>query len=166
MGGRGTRAIDTVRAAGVPFTVHEYEPGVSSGRDPGHRHYGREAAERLGVDPARIFKTLVVDVDGGLACAIVPVDAELDLKRFAAAARGRRAALADPAAAERATGYVVGGISPLGQRRPLRTVLDATASSLPTIFVSGGRRGLQIELAPDTLAELTNAAQAPIARRD
>lgn len=166
MGARGTRAIDAARAARVPFTVHEYEPAVPAGRDAGHHHYGREAAERLGLDPARIFKTLVVEVDGALACAIVPVDAELDLKRFAAAVSGRRAALADPAAAERATGYVVGGISPIGQRRRLPTVLDAGAWSFATVLVSGGRRGLQIELGPDSLAELTGATRATIARRD
>ena len=168
MSGRGTRALEVVRAAGVAHEVHEYEvPGPASPRDRDRRPpYGRDAAAALGVDPARVFKTLVASVDGHLAAAVVPVADELDLKSLAAALGGRRAALADSRDAERATGYVVGGISPLGGRLRLPTVLDASAAAFPTVFVSGGRRGLQLELAPADLARLSGAAQAPIARRD
>jgi Cys-tRNA(Pro)/Cys-tRNA(Cys) deacylase len=118
------------------------------------------------VDPGRVFKTLVAAVDGRLVAAVVPVSGELDLKALAATLGGRRAALADQAEAERATGYVVGGISPLGGRRRLPTVLDASAAAHPTIFVSGGRRGLQVELAPADLARLAGAIEAPVARDD
>ena len=121
--------------------------------------YGLEAAQQLGVDPARVFKTLVADVDGTLTVAIVPVAAKLDLR-----ALGKRADLADPRAAERATGYVTGGISPLGQRRALPTLLDASALDHDTIFVSAGRRGLEIELAPGDLLELTAGVAKPIVR--
>jgi Cys-tRNA(Pro)/Cys-tRNA(Cys) deacylase len=166
--GRGTRALDAVRAAGVAHVVHEYEvPGPASPRDRDRRpQYGQDAAAALGLDPARVFKTLVASVDGQLAAAVVPVAHELDLKAFAAALGGRRAALADPAEAERAPGSVVGGISPLGSRRRLPTVLDTSAAAHPTIFVSAGRRGLQLELAPGDLARLAGAMEAPIARRD
>ncbi len=148
--------------------IHEYEaPGPPSARDRDRRpQYGLEAAAALGLDPGRVFKTLVATVDGRLAAAIVPVANELDLKALAAALDGRRAALADPVEAERATGYVVGGISPLGMRRRLPTVLDRSAADFATVFVSGGRRGLQLELAPADLARLTLATEAPIARRD
>lgn len=165
MSARGTRAIDVLRRAGVAHSVHEYETEPATGRDRDTRpSYGLDAAAALEMDPRRIFKTLVATVDDRLAVAIVPVAAELDLKRLADALGGRRAAIADPAAAERATGYVVGGISPLGQRRPLPTVLDASAGDNATIFVSAGRRGLQIELAPSDLARLASAVVAPIAR--
>ncbi len=118
----------------------------------------------LGEDPARVFKTLVVAVDGALAVAILPASGELDLKAFAAALGGRRAELAEPAAAERATGYVIGGISPLGQRRRLPAVLDSSAEAFATILVSAGRRGLQVELAPADLARLTGARRGSIVR--
>ncbi|MFV2121905.1 Cys-tRNA(Pro) deacylase, partial [Streptomyces sp. Act-28] len=128
------------------------------------RPSGAEAAEALGVSPDRVFKTLVADVDGALTVAVVPVAGRLDLKALAAAVGGKRAVMADPAAAERTTGYVRGGISPLGQRKRLPTVLDASASRHETICVSAGRRGLEVELAPAHLAELTGAVLAPVAR--
>lgn len=149
----------------MPHTVHAFEAGDRSreGRDR-TGSFGVEAAEALGVDVARVFKTLVAQVDAALWVAVVPVPAQLDLKALAAAAGGKRATLADPAAAERATGYVVGGISPLGQRKRLPTVVDATALDHPTVFVSGGRRGLDVELAGPDLVRLTSARTAPIAR--
>ncbi|MFI8498839.1 Cys-tRNA(Pro) deacylase [Streptomyces sp. NPDC085524] len=154
----GTPAIVTLTAAGVPFTTHSYE------HDPAHPSYGEEAAQALGVSPEQVFKTLVADVDGGLTVAVVPVSGSLDLKALAAAVGGKRAAMADPALAERTTGYVRGGISPLGQRRRLPTVLDASASRHATICVSAGRRGLEVELSPTDLATLTSATVAPVAR--
>ena len=160
---RGTPALEALRRAGVDHRVHEYEvadlAGVGRGRRPA---YGEDAAQALGVDPGRIHKTLVATVDGEFVVAIVPVAGELDLKALSAALHGRRAAMADPADAERVTGHVVGGISPLGQRRRLPTVLDAGALTWPTIFVSAGRRGVQVELAPSDLASLTSATIAPI----
>jgi Cys-tRNA(Pro)/Cys-tRNA(Cys) deacylase len=149
-------------AAGVPHELRGYE------HDPRARErglsFGMEAAQALGLEPAQVFKTLVADVDGKLTVAVVPVDRSLDLKALAAAAGGKKAALADPAAAERATGYVVGGISPLGQKRRLPTVVDATALDWPTVLVSGGRRGLDVELAPADLVRLTGAVTAPVSR--
>lgn len=133
--------------------------------DPAAASYGAEAADVLGVDPARVFKTLMVEVEGRLAVGIVPVSGTLDLKAFAAAMGAKKAAMADPAAAQRRTGYVLGGISPLGQRQPSPTVLDSSALDLDTIFVSGGRRGLDIELAPADLVRLTGAVTAPIGSR-
>ena len=166
MPGGGTRALDELRRAGVAHTVHEYEPLEPSGRARDARpHYGEAAAAALGVDPRRIHKTLVASLDGRLVVAVVPVAAELDLKALADALGGRKAAMADPAEAERATGYVRGGISPLGQRRRLPTVIDVAALDWPTIHVSAGRRGLQAELAPSDLVRLTGAVTAPIARR-
>jgi Cys-tRNA(Pro)/Cys-tRNA(Cys) deacylase len=164
--GRGTPALAAVRSAGVAHVVHEYEAsGSAAGRDRDRRpHYGREAAAALGVDPARVFKTLVVAVDGGLIAAVVPVAGELDLKALAAACGGRKAAMADPAEIERVTGSVVGGISPLGGRKRLRTVVDSSAAEFATIFVSGGRRGLQLELAPADLVRLAGASEVPISR--
>ncbi|MGH3309947.1 MAG: Cys-tRNA(Pro) deacylase [Streptomyces sp.] len=153
-----TPATVAAARAGVEFTTHSYLP------DPAAPSYGEEAAQALGVAPERVFKTLVADVDGTLTVAVVPVSASLDLKALASATGGKRAAMADPAAAERTTGYVRGGISPLGQRKPLPTVLDASAASHATICVSAGRRGLEIELAPADLAGLTAATTAPIAR--
>jgi Cys-tRNA(Pro)/Cys-tRNA(Cys) deacylase len=149
----------------VPHTVHAFEAGDRSrdGRDRSGS-FGAEAADALGVDVARVYKTLVAQVDEELWVAVVPVPAQLDLKALAAAAGGKRATLADPGAAERATGYVVGGISPLGQRKRLRTVVDATALDHPTVFVSGGRRGLDVELTATDLIQLTNARTAPISR--
>ncbi|MFJ3901980.1 Cys-tRNA(Pro) deacylase [Streptomyces sp. NPDC090025] len=154
----GTPATVALAAAGTAYTLHAYE------HDPATPSYGEEAAEALGVSPDRVFKTLVADVDGELTVAVVPVAGQLDLKALAAAVGGKRAAMADPAAAERTTGYVRGGISPLGQRKRLRTVLDASASGHPTICISAGRRGLEVELSPDDLADLTNAVLAPIGR--
>ncbi|MER6406814.1 Cys-tRNA(Pro) deacylase [Streptomyces viridosporus] len=154
----GTPATVALTAAGVPFTVHSYD------HDPSHPSYGEEAAEAMGVSPDRVFKTLVADVDGALTVAVVPVAGQLDLKALAAAAGGKRAAMADPALAERATGYVRGGISPLGQRRALPTVLDESAVLHDTICVSAGRRGLEVELSPDDLTRLTSAVLAPIGR--
>jgi Cys-tRNA(Pro)/Cys-tRNA(Cys) deacylase len=140
-----TPAIDIVRRAGVVHTIHEYELPERHGRDREARpSYGLEAAAALGVEPGRMFKTLVANVDDGLVLAVVPVDRELDLKRLAAAVGGRRAVIADPAAAERATGMVVGGISPIGSRRPLAVVADVSILDHETVFVSAGRRGLQL----------------------
>ncbi|WP_367136040.1 MULTISPECIES: Cys-tRNA(Pro) deacylase [Streptomyces] len=153
-----TPAIVALEKAGTAFSVHSYD------HDPAVASYGTEAAEALGRDPAQVFKTLVAEVDGALTVAVVPVSGSLDLKALAAAVGGKRAAMADPAAAERTTGYVRGGISPLGQRRRLPTALDASARSHATICVSAGRRGLEVELAPDDLAALTGAVVAPIAR--
>ena len=154
MAGKGTPAIAAATRAGVAFTVHEYL------HDPRAESYGLEAVEKLGLEAARVFKTLVADVDGALTVAVVPVEAQLDLR-----ALGKRARMAGAAAAERATGYVAGGISPLGQRRALPTVVDVSALDHETIHVSAGRRGLELELAPTDLVELTAARVAPIARR-
>ena len=140
--------------AGIPFTVHEYA------HDPRHESYGREASEALGVSPDRVFKTLIAEVDGALVTGVVPVEGQLDLKALAAASGGKKAAMAQVAAAERATGYVAGGISPVGQRKRLPVVLDASALGFDTVFCSGGRRGLEIELAP---ADLVRAAGATVA---
>ncbi len=144
--------------AGVPHQVLAYD------HDPGAPSYGLEAAEALGVEPDRVLKTLLARVDGRLVVAVVPVSGSLDLKALAAAAGGKRAELADPADAERATGYVVGGISPIGQRRALPTVVDASASGYPTVLVSAGRRGLEVSLAPADLVALTTATVAAIGR--
>ena len=159
----GTPALAALAAAGVEHTVHAYE------HDPRARQdglgYGAEAAAALGIDPERVFKTLVAAVDGRLTVGIVPVDGSLDLKALAGAVGGKHAEMADAAAAQRSTGYVVGGISPLGQRRPLPTVLDAGALDHETILVSAGRRGLDVELRPDDLLRLTDGRTAGIARR-
>jgi Cys-tRNA(Pro)/Cys-tRNA(Cys) deacylase len=152
--GKGTPAIAAATRAGVAFSVHEYA------HDPRAASYGLEAAQRLGLGPARVFKTLVADVDGTLTVAVLPVEAQLDLR-----ALGKRARMADASAAERATGYVTGGISPLGQRRALPTVVDESALEHETIHVSAGRRRLELELAPADLVELTGARVALIARR-
>jgi Cys-tRNA(Pro)/Cys-tRNA(Cys) deacylase len=154
----GTPATVALTAAGTAFTLHVYE------HDPAHPSYGEEAAEAMGVSPERVFKTLVAEVDGALTVAVVPVAGSLDLKALAAALGAKRATMADPAAAERTTGYVRGGISPLGQRRKLPTVIDASAEDHPTICVSGGRRGLEVELSPKSLASLTGALVAPVSR--
>ena len=165
MSAQGTRAIDAARRAGVSHTVHEYAHDARASLREGGRGYALEAVEALGIDAARVFKTIVVSVDGRLGIAIVPADAEVDLKAVADALGGRRAAIAAPAEAEKATGYVLGGISPLGTRRPLPTVLDASAEGFATIHVSAGRRGLEIELAPADLVALTKGSMAPVARR-
>ena len=153
-----TQAVVAVQRAGVGYRLHEYQ------HDPDAEAYGTEAAEKLGVDPARLFKTLIASVDGKLAVAMVPVVHSLDLKALADALGGKRAAMADVHDAERATGYVAGGISPLGQRKRLPAVLDETALAWDTVYVSAGRRGLQLELAPADLQRLTGARTAPIAR--
>lgn len=154
----GTPATAALRAAGIPFTEHEYR------HDPAAASFGLEAATALGVDPERVFKTLLADVDGRTVVGIVPVTAKLDLKALALAAGGKRAAMADPALAERRTGYVVGGISPIGQKTSSPTVLDETAELWDTVFVSGGRRGFDVELAPADLRDVTRATIADIAR--
>lgn len=142
----------------VPHTLHSYP------HDPRAASYGLEAAEALGrQEPARVFKTLLAEVDGSLTVGIVPVTAQLDLKALAAAVGGKKAKMAEVAAAERATGYVAGGISPLGQRKRLPTVLDSSAMGFETMYCSGGRRGLEIELAPQDLVRLTSAVVADIA---
>jgi Cys-tRNA(Pro)/Cys-tRNA(Cys) deacylase len=156
--------VDAARHAGIAYSTHEYAHDPRSTLREGGRGYALEAVEVLGLDPARVFKTIVVDVDGRLALAVVPAHAEVDLKAAASALGGRRATIADPAAAERATGYVLGGISPLGTRRPLPTAIDASAAGHPTIHVSAGRRGLELELAPADLTRLTRGVLAPIAR--
>jgi Cys-tRNA(Pro)/Cys-tRNA(Cys) deacylase len=165
MGTKGTPATDVLRRAGIAHQVHEYEARPTGRAERGaHVPYGRVAAAALGIPEERIFKTLVAEVDGKLVAAVVPVARELDPKRLAEAVGGRRAAMADPAVAERATGYVVGGISPIGGRRPMPTVVDASALEWDTVFVSGGRRGLQVELAPADLVRVTSGRTAPVAR--
>ncbi|KRC56677.1 MULTISPECIES: Cys-tRNA(Pro) deacylase [unclassified Nocardioides] len=154
----GTPATSALTAAGVAFTVHEYP------HDPRAESYGTEAAEAMGIDPGRVFKTLFVDLDGALVVGVVPVVGQLDLKAIARALEGRKAVMADPRAAERATGYVVGGISPLGQRKAHPTVVDDSALAHATVFVSAGRRGLEVELSPAELVRLTAARVAPIRR--
>lgn len=154
----GTPATARLTQLGIAFTVHAYA------HDPSARSYGLEAAQALGLDPDQVFKTLIASVDGALAVGIVPVSGQLDLKALAAAVGGRRAELADTTVAERATGYVVGGISPVGQKRALPTVLDETAQLYDTVYVSGGRRGMDIGLAPEDLVRATAAMVAAIAR--
>lgn len=152
----GTPALVVLQRAGVDFSVHTYT------HDPAAESFGMEAAEALGLDPATVFKTLLAEVDGAPVVAIVPVTGQLDLKALAAARGGKRARMMDVAAAERLTGYVAGGISPLGQRKALPTVIDASAGALPTIYVSGGQRGLDIGIAPQDLVQLTAAEVAPL----
>ncbi|WP_228387832.1 MULTISPECIES: Cys-tRNA(Pro) deacylase [unclassified Nocardioides] len=154
-----TPATTALTRAGVPFTLHPYE------HDPRVESYGLEAASALGLDPAQVFKTLMAEVDGELAVAVVPVSGQLDLKALARALGGSRATMADKAAAERATGYVVGGISPIGQRRRHRTVVDESALVHPVVYVSAGRRGLDLGLSPSDLVAVTEAVTAPVGRR-
>lgn len=154
----GTPATVALTRAGIAFTLHEYE------HDPRAASFGLEAADALGLDPAQVFKTLMATVDGRLTVGIVPVSGQLDLKALARAAGGSRAAMADVAAAERATGYVAGGISPVGQKRPHPTVLDETAMTFDTVYVSGGRRGLDLGIAPADLVRATGATVAPVSR--
>lgn len=153
-----TPAVEAARRAGIDFEIAEYE------HDPAAESYGLEAAEALGVPGEQVFKTLVVEVDGRLAVGLVPVVMSLDLKAIAAALGGRKAAMADGAAAQRATGYVLGGISPLGQKRRLPTIVDESASALDRMYVSAGRRGIEIVLAPRDLLALSGGTFAPIAR--
>ncbi|TXK17071.1 Cys-tRNA(Pro) deacylase [Homoserinibacter sp. GY 40078] len=157
MAAGGTPATVALLAAGIPFTEHAYE------HDPANRDFGMEAATALGLDPEQVFKTLLADVDGRLVVGIVPVTGKLDLKALAAAVGGKRAAMADPAVAQRRTGYVVGGISPIGQKTRHETVLDETAELWDEIYVSGGRRGFDLGLAPADLIRATDARVAPIA---
>jgi Cys-tRNA(Pro)/Cys-tRNA(Cys) deacylase len=155
-----TPATTALDRAGVGYRLRAYDHDAATSQAVG---YGAEAAIALGVDPGQVLKTLVVDVDGALVVAVVPVTGRLDLKAVAAAAGGKRATMAEPAAAQRATGYVVGGISPLGQRRRHLTVLDSGAAALETVLVSAGRRGLDVELSAADLVRLTQAVVAPIA---
>jgi Cys-tRNA(Pro)/Cys-tRNA(Cys) deacylase len=155
----GTPATAALTRAGIGFTLHPYD------HDPRATSFGLEAAQALGLDPARIFKTLMASVDGSLVVGVVPVSGQLDLKALARALGGAKAAMADVAAAERATGYVAGGISPIGQKRAHRTVVDETALPFPTVFVSAGRRGLDLEIAPGDLVQATGAITTAIARR-
>ena len=154
----GTPATVALSALGIPFVEHEYA------HDAANMSFRLEAASVLGIDPERVFKTLIADVDGSLTVAIVPVSGRLDLKSLAGALGAKKATMADPTLAERRTGYVVGGISPIGQRTALRTVLDETAQLFDTVFVSGGRRGFDIELSPHDLVRATGAILAAIAR--
>ncbi len=153
-----TPATVALTAAGIAFEVRAYN------HDPRAASYGMEAAEALGVDPARVFKTLLASLDGRLVVGIVPVSGQLDLKALARALGGSKAVMAEVTAAERATGYVAGGISPVGQKRAHPTVLDESALAHDTILVSGGRRGFDIELAPDDLVAVTGAVTATIGR--
>lgn len=153
----GTPATKLLTSAGVQFVEHEYE------HDPKATSFGLEAAEKLGVDPSQVFKTLIANVDETFAVAIVPVSKQVSLKSLSRTLGAKRATMADPVQAARLTGYVVGGISPLGQKRLLATVIDASASGFETILVSGGRRGFDIELSPDDLANLLSAVFADIA---
>jgi Cys-tRNA(Pro)/Cys-tRNA(Cys) deacylase len=154
----GTRATELLASRGITHAVHRY------GHDPRHPSYGLEASEAMGVPPGRVFKTLVASVDGALTVAVVPVAGSLDLKALAAAVGGKKATMAEPAAAERASGYVTGGISPLGLRKRLPVVVDSSALEYETVFCSAGQRGLEIELAPSDLAAAAGAQLAAIAR--
>ncbi len=154
-----TPAVRALERARVAHTLHTYDPEHAEGQG-----YGEAAVAALGQDPRQVFKTLVARVDGTLTVAVVPVAGSLDLKALAAATGGRKATMADPADAERTTGYVLGGISPLGQRKALPTVVDESALDFPTVMVSAGRRGLQVELAPADLVRLTRARTAAISR--
>ena len=156
--GASTPATLALTRAGISFEVRSYH------HDPGETDFGREAATALGVEPERVYKTMLAEVDGSLVVGIVPVAGHLDLKALAAALGGKRAVMADPGVAERKTGYVVGGISPIGQRTSLRTVLDASAQAHARVLVSGGRRGLDLELAPEDLLRATQAIWADIAK--
>lgn len=155
----GTPATMALTKAKAAFTLHPY------GHDASAQAYGEEAADALGVPYERIFKTLVAEVESGLAVAVVPVAGKLDLKALASALGSKRAAMAEAAKVERVTGYVVGGISPLGQRKQLPTVVDSSALDFETIYFSAGKRGLQIETAPDNLITLTRAITAPIGKQ-
>ncbi len=152
----GTPALVALQRAGIEHEVHAYD------HDPARADFGQEAVDALGLDADAVFKTLLADVDGSHVVAIVPVTGKLDLKALAASRGGKRARMMEVAAAERVTGYVAGGISPLGQRTTLPTVLDASAMGQPVVYVSGGRRGLDIGLAPEDLVRMTNAHVAPI----
>ncbi|MGI9005119.1 MAG: Cys-tRNA(Pro) deacylase [Streptosporangiaceae bacterium] len=158
MAARGTRATQELTRLSIPHTVHPYQHQDPAGG------YGPEAAAALGVPPEQVFKTLVASVDGQLTVAVVPVAGQLSLKALAEAAGGKRAEMAKPEEAARATGYVVGGISPIAQRRRLPVLVDATALDWPTVYCSAGQRGLQVQLAPADLVRATGAVVAPLAR--
>ena len=154
-----TPAVTALEQAKVAYTLHPYDAD-----HPTEHGYGEAAVAALGADPRQVFKTLVTRVDGALTVAVVPVSGTLDLKALAAAAGGRKAVMADPADAERTTGYVLGGISPLGQKKALPTVIDESVLTFATVMVSAGKRGLQVELPPAELVRLTRARTAPIGR--
>ena len=151
-----TPAVVALDAAGIAYTIHEYQRGEDL------RDFGREAAVALGLDHDQVFKTLVVVADDELVVAIVPVSCQLSMKRVAAAVGAKKAVMCEPARAERSSGYIVGGISPIGQRRPLRTVVDESAELFDVVYVSGGRRGMDIGLAPSDLVNVLDAVVAPI----
>ncbi|MEW8625336.1 MAG: Cys-tRNA(Pro) deacylase [Candidatus Thiodiazotropha sp.] len=154
-----TPAVKTAKLAGVPFQTHSYQ------HDPQHDSYGMEAAEKLGLPADRVFKTLVVSIDGGgLAVGVLPVSSKLDLKALAKVLKVKKLVMAEPRAVERSSGYVLGGVSPLGQKRKLPTVIDISATQSSTIYVSAGKRGLEIELNPHDLATLLDATMAEIAK--
>lgn len=157
MAAAATPALALLARERIGHTLHPYQVSADT------PDYGRVVAEALGAPAERVFKTLVAEVDGALTVAVVPVTGDLDLKALAAAAGGKKAVVADRTAAERATGYVRGGISPLGQRKPLPTIVDSSAFGFATVYVSAGKRGLQVELAPADLLRLTGATAAPIA---
>jgi Cys-tRNA(Pro)/Cys-tRNA(Cys) deacylase len=163
MSSKGTLAVEAANAAGVSFRLHEYR------HDPDAESYALEASDALGIDPAQVHKTLILMLERvprpELVVAVVPADSSCDLKAAATALGFKRADMADPKEAQRSSGYVLGGISPLGQRQALRTVIDEDAQLWDTIFVSAGRRGLEIELSPTDLSSLTNAVFASIAKR-
>ncbi|MFF1572868.1 Cys-tRNA(Pro) deacylase [Leifsonia sp. NPDC058292] len=156
--GTGTPATVALSAAGIPFELHPYE------HDPAAASFGLEAARALGVEPERVFKTLLADTDAGIVVGVVPVVGMLDLKALAAAVGAKRATMADPDVAERRTGYVVGGISPIGQKTAHPTVVDESAQLFDTVFVSGGKRGLDLELSPADLLSATRGVFARIAK--
>src|SRR4051794_18254898 len=156
MAGAPTPAIAALRKANIAYTLRPYD------HDPRNTAFGQEVVAALGLDPARVFKTLVAAVDGNLVVGVVPVAFQLDLKALAAAAGGKRATMAPVAEAERSSGYLAGGISPVGQRKALKTIIDATATNFPTVFVSAGRRGLQMEIAPSDLIAVCRASVAVI----
>jgi Cys-tRNA(Pro)/Cys-tRNA(Cys) deacylase len=151
-----TPAVVALDAAGISYTIHEYERGEDL------RDFGREAAERLGLDHDQVFKTLVVVADDELVVAVVPVSCQLSMKRVASAVGAKKAVMCEPARAERSSGYIVGGISPIGQRKPLRTVVDESAELFDVMYVSGGKRGMDIGLAPSDLVAVLDAVVAPI----
>lgn len=154
----GTPATTALDRAGISYQLHPYDHADDE------VHFGEEAAAKLGVDPAVIFKTLVVDTGSGLAVGVVPVAGQLDLKAMAGALSVKKVAMADPAAATRSSGYVLGGISPIGQRTALPTIVDSSAAGLASVMVSAGRRGLQVRLAPADLVSVTGARYADIGR--
>ncbi|WP_152498582.1 Cys-tRNA(Pro) deacylase [Nocardiopsis prasina] len=157
MSGKATPATVAASRTKTTYTLHPYEADGGDGHS-----YGSDAADAIGVPHEHVFKTLVAEVDGEFTVGVVPVSTSLDLKALAAAVGGKRATMADPARTEKITGYVRGGISPLGQRKRLRTVIDSSVTGLRSVYVSAGRRGLQMELTPKDLIALTEAAVAPI----